>query len=1668
MQINEFVDQLTRSLPADKLQYVAAELQRREPVAVVGMGCRLPGGVSNAEEFWSRVRDGYDAVTSVPESRWNWRDYFDSERGVPGKAYTRWGAFVENVYDFEPAFFDMSPLDAKYLDPQQRLLMEVGWEALEDAGLTKEQLRGSATGVFFGVFSDDYFDLQHAGTYWAHPSAATGTQRSMAAGRMAHWLDLHGPALVLDTSCSSSLVAAHQACLSLRAMETDVAIVGGVQLYLSPREHIMTSRLGMCSPDGACRLLDAGANGFVHGEGCGVIVLKRLSAAVAARDRIYALIRGSAVNHDGQTLGLTAPNGAAQQAVIRAALRAAGVEPASVGYIEMHGTGTALGDPCEMDALQATYGVDPSAPVCSLGSAKTNIGHTAAAAGVCGMIRAIQSMRHAEVPPNSHLKRLNPRIQLEGTRFRCPTTVQPWQRDGSPRRSGVSAFGASGTNVHAILEEAESPPTSQQAARAAVIALSSRSREGMRLALSDYSRWLETTEESASDIAYTSCLRRTHWEHRVAVAAPNLAALRSALAKRLAGDAAAAFGKGKLGFAFSGASAACLIRAAPLLEADLGFREQIARLEAELVGLVPWSLTSVLTSGGAESNPADLSVAVVATQLALAARLTEACVEPAAISGDGFGVFAAAASAGLLTSSEALRMALACVGGNDQQRLVLLSARPEEGVSHPRGPLCANGGSVTPSASWGVEAWRAAANGGGEAIASSSHFRSNGVVTVVELDAAGGTRLAGPGVQWLELLAADLDPALSLTGAFAAAFECGGAPRWETLAWTQGKLISLPQSAWVKTALCAARKLTTEPRLAELSHGLVRQASEGDSCVRLQTRISIERFPYLAHHRVLGLPTLPGALYVELMQAACENSSARGLDDITFVESMVLTEGTELDLRCTVRDGSAVILEARPGLHWVTCATARVPGPHDPWLASPRDVSESKPSQTMSRDEFYAMWEEREGIGYGPAFRGIQDLRFREDWSEARVDLPAEVELGASMLQHPALLDACLQVTAGALLTRSGKLHGQLILAKSILATRWQALPTRSCTVRASLQSGTPGNEIVADLEIRDVTGTLIGTINGFRSVRAERAQADALDHHLDWVEISALEPSAADEPSPIAMGRGSLYATMLEFGARSPEGSLPSSGARVVLTLDESGALTESAQRGKRLCLELIRLLRALATELDDGELIVVTRSAQGAGSRAEIDPAQASLWGIVTSFQAEHGNLDCRLVDVDETVTAERLNAELERGRPERRIALRGHQRFALRLQRGNGRSSGKAEAPRVSERGYHLITGGLGHVGQVIGRELLARGDRVVLLSRRRGAGDDRAQTGFATDGFDRVSCDVTDVAALQEVLQRCESEFGSLKGVVHCAGVMSDASVDEMNEETFAAAWAPKAEGALALRAAIGRREPHFIVLCSSMNAVLAAEGQANTAAANCFLDALSLAWSDSGARVLSINWGAWGESPSLDAALTQRLAGLGVGTFSDREAIAAFKRLLDAGVPRASVMRFNAAKWVEARGEAEGALVESMIEVGAASRARQHADARLLALGPAEREADVFEQVAAALARLLMVDAGKLARETTLESLGLTSLSALELRSTLHRLFGVSLPATVVWRHPTIGALVDTLLDGLAPAPAGAVTRSLPPLPDAVATEATDSLSEGEVERLLEAEIEAGI
>jgi acyl transferase domain-containing protein/SAM-dependent methyltransferase len=646
-----------------------SETERSTAIAIVGMGLRFPGGATDAESFARLLWSGTDAVGAIPADRWSLDDLYAQDPDAPGKMITRYGAFLEGVDQFDADFFGIAPREAVSMDPQQRLLLEIGWEALENSGHAPTALAGTSTGVYLGISNGDYGRSLLSQMNLIDAYASSGNAYSVAAGRLSYFLGLHGPSMAVDTACSSSLVAMHLACQSLRLGECDLALAGGANLILTPEMNISFSKARMMAPDGRCKTFDAAADGYVRGEGCAILVLRRFADAVADGDRILAVVRGSAVNQDGRSAGLTAPNGPAQEAVIRAALSVAGLQATEVGYVEAHGTGTALGDPIEVGALAAVFGPGRShGQPLVIGSVKTNIGHLEAAAGIAGVIKVVLALQRQEVPPNLHFRTANPGVDWTSLPITVPVATTPWPAIGGRRLGGVSSFGFSGCNAHVILEGAPPPdvPEPAQERPLHLLVLSARDRSSLMELARGYSSML-SDDTVVADVCYTASAGRSHFAERVALVGADASELCRALGAFVGGIESPAITHGRrddarppqVAFLFTGQGAQYAGMGRALYETSPAFRRALDECAEGLAPYLEGGLLDALWRPEQTSpinHTAYAQPALFAIEYAFATLWRSWGIEPVAVLGHSLGEYAAACVAGVLPLRDGLRL----------------------------------------------------------------------------------------------------------------------------------------------------------------------------------------------------------------------------------------------------------------------------------------------------------------------------------------------------------------------------------------------------------------------------------------------------------------------------------------------------------------------------------------------------------------------------------------------------------------------------------------------------------------------------------------------------------------------------------------------------------------------------------------------------------------------------------------------------------------------------------------------------------------------------------------------------------------------------------------------------------------------------------------------------
>lgn len=788
-------------------QLDAARLAATEPIAVVGVGCRLPGSVSSLASFWQLLRRGTDTVQPVPAERFGTNDLYDGDPGAAGKYYVRGGSFLNDIEGFDADFWGMAPEQAALLDPQHRLLLECSWEAFEHAGIVLDALQDASVGVFVGTASNEFGFRVTTDSNLPLEAFAARMGQSFSAGRLSLTMGLKGPTLAIDTACSSSLVALHSACQALRARECEVALAAGVQVTLSPDPFIWLSRLHGLSADGRCKSFSEKADGYGRGEGCVVLALKRLSDARAAGDRILSLIRGSAVNHDGVRSGLATPTGEGQRTVIQRALVNARLQPSDIDYVEPHAIGTSLGDAIELESLARAYGPGRSVPLW-VGSLKATIGHLEPASGIAGVLKVITSLQHEALPPSPHALPLSSLVNWSELPIRVLEQVEPWPRGERPRRAGVSAYGISGTNCHVVVEEAPEAPvrTRTERRRAELVVVSAKSPEALRGVTERLHLHLEVrANEDLADVAYTLATTRTLMAHRTAFVVSTAEALREVLQREAAGllprgvsRGRALESPGKMLWLFSSDYPVLPGMGRDLYDAWPVFRESLDGAFGALKPLLSRSLSDLLwarpnTPEASLLEHAPFAQCVrFALEWAMGQLWQSWGVKPDFVTGSYTGALCAACTAGVFSLADAARLAIAtCV-----QPLSDENVRVARSIAYCPGsiPLLSNATGKPLTDYQRLNHWERP--GATAALSAQQLAVACGADRWLELGPLSASFCGGGTDESSASHDAVVSESGSVLSALAQWVVSGGAPRWENILAPRAMRIELPTYPW--------------------------------------------------------------------------------------------------------------------------------------------------------------------------------------------------------------------------------------------------------------------------------------------------------------------------------------------------------------------------------------------------------------------------------------------------------------------------------------------------------------------------------------------------------------------------------------------------------------------------------------------------------------------------------------------------------------------------------------------------------------------------------------------------------------------------------------------------------------------------------------------------------
>lgn len=1189
----QLIQQALSQLDELKRKLAASERARTEPIAVVGMGCRFPGSANSPDQFWELLRSGRDAVSEISAERWDVDAYYDPDPQLAGRVYTRRAALLDRrtIEDFDPQFFGIAPREAAAMDPQQRMLLEVCWESVEHAGISLDGLRGSATGLFVGMCTDDYLHLYNNLNAPERIDAYTslGTARSIAVGRVSYLLGWEGPAIQLDTACSSALMSLHLAAQSLRVGECDLALAGAVNLQLSPVWTVGLCRLKALSLSGRCSAFDAAADGFVRGEGCGMVVLKRLSDAERDHDSILAVLRGSAVNHDGKSGGLTVPNQRAQEKLIRTALANAKIQPGEVSYIEAHGTGTLLGDPIELGALKSVFapGRDATQPLL-VGSVKTNVGHLEGAAGVAGLMKIVLAMRHGEIPGNLHFDRPNPLIDWNFP-VQIPTAPVPWPGGRERRIAGISAFGFSGTNVHVVLEGPPNPPVTDSDGSPTwpihVLPISAKTKGALLESARSYERLLASDPgKSLAGWAYSAAAGRSHFSQRMAVVAVTTDDARRALERYIQDSGAAdsrlfageSLPEPKVAWWFPEKHDPVLRGTDRYYASNPAFRkawDECCRLCGEFAAEIVPVLNQ--RSGSEWDRLLTSSAAQLVTfihQFCLAQMWKSWGVSPAQVAGRGIGFYSAAVTAGVLSLNDALRLVLAADRARQsQQPAIYQSVVADVEFHRPCLPMASEVVDRIAGPEVGTADYWLSRSAQHTPASAAESFRSQGVTFAVVLGSLGASPDVPPGIPIGACLADDpaatqIDDFDTLARGIADAYVHGIAIDWPELESNRPRpRRPLPTYPFQRTR-CWLNAETERPKFAVKPSRAVDVRTGGHPLLgaRLESAGSEQIFELHVtprtdglwnDHRIYGQPIMPATGYLEMAITAASATAAarptacqvrnlsieRALKMPSFPETDVSNPAVTVQTILSPNEaGWSCRVFSRPEgeSDWQTHATVDFVSAveeRSPILAD-RAALQATCSQSVDLDLHYARFEQT-GLQFGPRFHSLQQLYCGDREALAQIRLPDSLLANAADYgAHPVLLDAALQAVAS-VIPRAGEYLPVGVEQFTIFG----ALGTQAwCHARLVDSEVEAGRDITAGICFFDDDGRILAEMKNvrFREVPRELvggshpSEPKSLKYRIEW----PLKPLAADESRAEAPGAWLILNDKAGIGARLAE----------------------------------------------------------------------------------------------------------------------------------------------------------------------------------------------------------------------------------------------------------------------------------------------------------------------------------------------------------------------------------------------------------------------------------------------------------------------------------------------------------------------------------------------------
>ncbi len=1579
------------------------EQAKTEPIAIIGMGCRFPSA-NDPEAYWQMLRNGVDAMAEVPLDRWDINAYYDLNPDAPQKMYVRKAGFLDQINQFDPQFFGIAPREAVNMDPQQRLLLEVSWEALENAGIAPDKIVGTQAGVFVGIMNLDYFQLASTpNVVDAH--TVTGNAFSVTSGRLSYSLGLQGPSMAIDTACSSSLVGVHYACQSLRTKECNLAIAAGVNLIITPTVMINECRAKMLAPDGHCKTFDASADGYARGEGCGVLILKRLSDAIADGDNILALIRGSAVNQDGRSGGLTVPNGPAQQAVIRTALTNAGIKPEQVSYVEAHGTGTSLGDPIELRALAAVLGQGRSQEQKLLvGSVKTNMGHLEAAAGVAGLIKLVLALQHQVIPPHLHLKNPNPHIPWAELPIKITTELTPWTSVNGARIAGLSSFGFSGTNAHLIVEEA---PTRQnelvkEERPLHLLSLSAKTEEALKELAKRFGTLLKQNPNlNLADVCFSANTGRSVFAHRLALVAESAQACEELLSFSAGKNPSGVFTgqfqdthRPKIVFLFTGQGSQYVGMGRQLYEQAPIFRQALDRCDAILRPYLQQPLLSVLypTDGSDPINQtAYTQPALFALEYALYELWRSWGITPDAVMGHSVGEYVAACVAGVFSLEDGLKLIA--------HRAQLMQALP-------------SGGEM--AAVFATEAIVRSANYDGEKVAIAALNGPQNVVISGESHSVQAilTELQAKGIESRRLSVSHafhsplMEPMLATFEQHAAAVTYNK-PNIDLISNVTGQLVDIE----VSQASYWLRHVREPVRFAS---GMQTLHARG-----------YELFVEIGPHPVLvgmGRQCLPNETGVWLP------SLRRGHDDWQqLLQSLgtLYVQGVNVDWSGFDRDYQRVKLPLptypfQRKRYWVEVAPAPKQQEAPIVLSKNKDIDVERPL-----DHLLHSTDTRELV---------QKLEIVEQLPAEQVESLLKSLHTANLSQRFAKLSPEKYDLLKQWQEQDRQHLSSLDLSDSLYEIQWQiqnrnTLPQHGQTNQSGkwlifADSAGIGQALAELLQGRGEKCVMI-----FPGVAYEILEAG--HRKINPANLEDFQRLFQEIIGNNGLGcRGIVHLWSLEAAS-----------------LQITPSSLESAQILG--CGTVLHLVQALVNNANSvlPRLWLATCGTQPVEPKTSpLAVAQAPLWGLGRVIALEHSSIWGGLLDLDPNISANDAAASLltEIWQPdgEDQIALRGEQRYVPRLVRSNNL---KPQPLHLQERATYLITGGLGSLGLLTAQWMVEQGARNLILIGRKGLPERHRWSSIPQDsdtgqqikviqalenmGANVIvaQADVSNQVQMTAVFEQLRDTQIPLKGIVHAAGIAEYKPIQDIDLGTFESTLRPKVVGTWLLHELSQEMNLDFFVCFSSIASVWGSRGQGHYAAGNHFLDALAHHRQALGLPALSINWGPWAGGGMASEEFQTLLKRMGVEAWLPEKGIAALGQILGTNIAQVTAVQIDWSIFkpiYEIKGQRS--LLKQIDqqpheEIEPSQIKRPEIIQQLEALTVNKRYGFLVAHLQTAVAKVLGLEPSQLPqiRQGFVE-LGMDSLMAVDLKRNLEASLGHTLSSTLAFNYPNVEALANYL------------------------------------------------